>query len=342
MLLFAELMPLRVATTAGVLFAVHPVHVEAVANVAGSAEPLSALFLLAAALIHVRGGHVYGLARIGAVTVAYALAVLAKEGAAVLPLFLLLLDGAREDTRVDEIMAYVGQRGALYLSLTVALTLILIARMDVIGAITAAPYPPGAEILREAARSWTVFSTWPHYVRLLFFPFDLAADYGPGVIPVVFTWTPSAVLGAFLGLASFGGAWLLWRRGEPLHPGVWSERLPALAILWVPTALLPTANVLYLGPVLMAERTLYLASWGVAVLGAWMLISLAERRGPRALWLLGVSAVAGAALTAFTYAVVFLNSGYRPSTELAAHLTAMNRPAAARFFLTRAWREHPE
>lgn len=28
-LLFAELMPLRVATTAGVLFAVHPVHVEA-------------------------------------------------------------------------------------------------------------------------------------------------------------------------------------------------------------------------------------------------------------------------------------------------------------------------
>jgi predicted Zn-dependent protease len=163
---------------------------------------------------------------------------------------------------------------------------------------------------------------------------------------------------------------------------------PGLAILWVPTALLPIANVLYLGPVLVAERTLYLASWGVAVLGAWMLISLAERRGPRPLWLLGVLAVAGAArtatrvpvwndtesvmgaliedhpesgtgwmnlgrqlaaqgrqedaLTAFTYAVVFLNSGYRPSTELAAHLTAMNRPAAARFFLMRAWREHPE
>jgi len=119
-----------------------------------------------------------------------------------------------------------------------------------------------------------------------------------------------------------------------------------------------------------------------------MLISLAERRGPRPLWLLGVLAVAGAArtatrvpvwtdtesvmaaliedhpesgtgwmnlgrqlaaqgrqedaLTAFTYAVVFLNSGYRPSTELAAHLTAMNRPAAARIFLMRAWREHPE
>jgi len=119
-----------------------------------------------------------------------------------------------------------------------------------------------------------------------------------------------------------------------------------------------------------------------------MLISLAERRGPRPLWLLGVLAAAGAArtatrvpvwndtesvmgaliqdhpesgtgwmnlgrqlaaqgrqedaLTAFTYAVVFLNSGYRPSTELAAHLTAMNRPAAARFFLMRAWREHPE
>jgi predicted Zn-dependent protease len=48
------------------------------------------------------------------------------------------------------------------------------------------------------------------------------------------------------------------------------------------------------------------------------------------------------ALRAFGYAVVLLDSEYRPTTELAAHLIKMNRLGAARFFLRRAWRGHPE
>ena len=48
------------------------------------------------------------------------------------------------------------------------------------------------------------------------------------------------------------------------------------------------------------------------------------------------------ALVAFRYAIGPLNSAYKESTEIASHLMAMGRPESARFFLVRAWREHPE
>jgi len=48
------------------------------------------------------------------------------------------------------------------------------------------------------------------------------------------------------------------------------------------------------------------------------------------------------ALRAFAYSLAFLNSEYRPSTQVAAHLLSLGRVDSARFFLLRAWREHPE
>lgn len=388
-LLLAELAPLAVAFVGGALFAVHPVHVEAVANIAGSAEPLAAVFVLAACLLHVRGAATYGLARMLSVAGLYALAVLAKEGAAVLPLLILLLDGVRRDVPVRHVVSYVRERGALYALMASTLLVILVWRLDVVGAVAAASHPPGAEILREAPRSWTVFSAWPHYVRLLLFPADLAADYGQRVVPIAFGWTTGAVLGALLGLAAFGGAWYLWRAGTPLASGRSGPRLVAFGVLWSAAALLPVANVLYLGPVLIAERTLYLPSVGAVAMAAWLLVGLSERLGRRGAWLVaaGVMAAGAArsvtrvpvwddtdtvmqalltdhpesgsgwmtfgrtlarqgraedALTAFRHAVTFLNSEYRPATEVGAHLMAMGRPESARFFLLRAWREHPE
>lgn len=297
-LLLAALATPAVALVGGALFAVHPVHVEAVANVAGSAETLAAIFALAACVLHVRGGAGYGLGRAAAVTAAYALAVLAKEGAAVLPLLLLLLDGARRDVELRRVAAYARERGPLYALMAGALLTILVWRMDVVGAVAAASHPPGAEILREAPRVWTVFSTWPHYLRLLVFPAGLAADYAPAIVPVTFGWSASAVLGAALGLACFAAAWRLWRRTAPLAEERGSARLVALGLLWIAAALLPVANVLYLGPVLVAERTLYLASWGAAAAAAWGLVALVERLGARGVWVVAAVVVGGGVRTA--------------------------------------------
>jgi len=282
----------------------------------------------------------------------------------------------------------VRERLLLYLCLTAALAFVLVLRLDVIGAVAAASHPPGGEALREAPRVWTALSTWPEYARLLFVPASLAADYAPGVVPVVFHWTGAAVLGLAMGLGALLGAWATWRRGRPLSAGVGSERVLGFSVLWIVGALLPVANMLYLAPILVAERTLYLASLGAAAIGGWLFVSPVERHGDRAALLLLVVLAAGAArtvtrvpawddsdsvmaaliedrpesgtawmhlgrrlaaqgrpqdaLTAFGYAVVLLNSEYRPSTEIASHLLSMGRPDRAVFFLERAWREHPE
>lgn len=386
-LILAELMPVAGAAVAGALFAVHPVHVEAIANVAGTAELIAAVWATLAVLVHLRGRETYGLGRVLAVTLLYTMAVLAKEGAAVTPLLLFLLDGARRDTDLPDVLRYVRERGVLYGALTLALAMILLLRLDVLGSAASATHPPGAEILRTAPRSWTVFSSWPHYVRLLFFPATLAADYGPRVVPIVFHWSPEAVLGAALGAIAFVGAWTAWRRGPALGPERNSARLAGLGVLWIAAAMLPVANVLYLGPVIVAERTFYVASWGAVMIAAWAFLELGTRRPRAAVGLLAAGLLGGAArsatrvpvwdsseavmdalvdsygesgtgwmylgqrlasegrpaeaLRAFTYATFFLNSEYRPSTELASHLLAMNRPEAAAFFLRRAWREHP-
>ena len=55
-LLAMRLMPVPAALAAALLFAVHPVHVEAVANVVGRAEILATLWVLAAALLYLRYG----------------------------------------------------------------------------------------------------------------------------------------------------------------------------------------------------------------------------------------------------------------------------------------------
>lgn len=296
-LFIAEFLPLSVAAAAGLLFAVHPVHVEAVANVAGTAEPLSAVFGLLALLIHVRGGRAYGPGRIAAVTAAFAMALLAKEGAVIVPILFVLIDGARWDVRVANIGSYVRDRWALYATLTVALAVVLLGRLEVVGEIAAASHPAGGEILRTAPRNWTVFSTWPHLLRLLVFPLDLSVDYGTAVVPIVFGWSANAILGATIGLAAFGGALALWRRGGALSPDAASERVPALAVLWAAAAILPVANVLYLAPVLVAERTLYLASWGAVMFGGWLVVAVAERRRAAGYGLLVVLLLAGAVRT---------------------------------------------
>ncbi|MGD0485540.1 MAG: hypothetical protein ABSB58_12945, partial [Gemmatimonadales bacterium] len=76
------------ALAGGVLFAVHPVHVEAVANLVGRAELMAAAFLLAAVLLaravrHRRAEGRSSLLLEAAVLCAVALALLSKEHAAV-------------------------------------------------------------------------------------------------------------------------------------------------------------------------------------------------------------------------------------------------------------------
>ena len=266
------------ALTAGVLFAVHPVHVEAVANVVGRAELMATGFSLLAFYAAVAGRSAVWSAA------AWGLGLLSKETAAVTPLLVALawlagLGADRPDrARLVRLGAAWGIVAAAYV---VARELVLHASAT---SVELAPVFAGAS-------PWgvrlTALSALPDVLRLLLLPLTLRADYSPAErVAARGPLDPGVVAGlAVIGLGSAIVA-LLWRRGR---------RLEAYGVVWIAVAFLPVANLLFPTGVFVAERTLYLPSVGLALaVGAW-----ARGLSGRKLWsTLAVVGLAGGVRTA--------------------------------------------
>ncbi len=277
-LISGHVMSPSAAFAAGLLFAAHPVHVEAVANVVGLSELLSAVFFLLACIVVARRPEPGAMTAGPVVVVAllYLLALLSKESAAGLPGAVLAVDACRRNGTLPGAGPYLRDRGALYTAMGGVAALVLAARFHVLGSLASASPPLGAEVLAEGGvpRIWTVLSTWPEIVRLFAFPLRLSADYAPAVIPLAHGWTSRNVLGLAAGLATLGCAWLSWRRGG-------EARAVAFGVLWFGAAYLPASNLLFLTGTLLAERTLFLPSAGFAAATGW-LVDRFRRRRPRA------------------------------------------------------------
>lgn len=284
------LIGLRAASLAGVVFAVHPVHVEAVANGVGQAELWAAVWMLGAvaALVSAPVGRVKVLptlgkpskpraaaltpARTGAVASLYLLACLTKENAIVLPGLLLVVEAVRYRWAIADVPDLIRRRGALYLALTAVAVGVLLARVAILGQV-ADPTPPlGAALLVDIPRIHTLGEIWAHYLRLLTVPLTLSPDYAPGVVPVTTIWTPAGVIAVATILSLAIVALIGWRRGS-------IGRVGALGLLWFAVSVLPVSNAIFVSGVLVAERTLYLPSVGVAwALGVVASLVLFRRR----------------------------------------------------------------
>ena len=239
------------ALAAGLLFAVHPVHVEAVANVVGRAELMAALFTVLAVYAAVERD------RVGWSAALLALGLLSKENAAVAPGLIAcawVLGFRRPDRR--RMAAYVASWVVLAVAYAAVRWIVLhpYARTDVQAPVFIGASPFAVRLSAVAALA--------DVVRLLVFPLTLRADYSPNERTLV----TSLVDGRFLlGLAALG-LWVgllvwTWRRGR---------RTEALGLAWIGIAFLPVANILFPTGVLVAERTLYLPSAGLALaFGAW-------------------------------------------------------------------------
>jgi hypothetical protein len=250
----------RVALLAGLLFAVHPVHVEAVANLVGRNELMAGLFTLLA---------VYAaLERHSVVWTAAALVggLLSKENAAVAPAligwaWLLGLRPLPERRRLTAFVASWIVIGAAY----GAVRWIVLHSYE--GSQNIAPQLLGQS---PVAVRLTAVAAFTDVARLLVFPLHLQGDYSPDERTTV--WSP--LDGRFLvGFMVFVG-WLAllalaWRR----------RRLPeAYGLGWVGIAYLPVANLLYPHGVVVAERLLYLPSVGLVLAAAAALARLEPRR----------------------------------------------------------------
>ena len=133
------------------VFAVHPVHVEAVANSVGRGDALMALFVLLGALAYLRRSRSEW-ARVGLVSLAYAMALASKENGVVLPALLVVLSllFPRRAGRATQLPVFAALAGVLVVYLAV--------RYQVLGTLLqrdAAPYivmlPPWLRISTAVA-----------------------------------------------------------------------------------------------------------------------------------------------------------------------------------------------
>lgn len=288
------------ALVGAVIFALHPVHTEAVANVVGQAELWSSLCVIGAVIVyHDRGPDGISVRRAVAVAALYLGGMLAKENAIVLPALLVLVDAARFGTRRASWRAWPPTLLRAQAYLLVVASAYLLVRFEVLGSIGGTNANPALTFLRGDERLLNAFRAWTEYARLLVFPSRLLADYGPAIVLPVPTLTPMATLG--LGLLLVCSAVTVL---TPWHPR------PGVAAGWFLITILPTSNLLFPAGVLVAERTLYLPSVMVAVAVAALVDELsssatdaAERR--RRMRLVGAAAVV--ACVAMTARVVLRN-----------------------------------
>ena len=264
-----------VALVAGLLFAVHPAHVEAIAPMVGRKELLSTTFALAALLVCFSGrGAARSLGRLVAAIGLGALAILANEGAAVFPLLYGIVAVAVPGAAgiVDE-PGFADGKSRRALLRAVAVSAVLLLSLVPYLLLRGMPrgVPLEAQWLAGVPRSTITYTTsriLAEYVRLLSFPGFLGTDFAyaarvqlvsrPGVdlLLSLLAWLPLVV-----------GALALLRRFP----------LPSAGILWTFGALLPVLHIFPIG-VLMAERLTYLPSAGFCIGAAAVIGSI--RRTP--------------------------------------------------------------
>lgn len=266
------------AGLAALLFAVHPVHVEAVANVVGVSELLCAGFVLAAVLLGLRGvsgGFTPGL-RLGTIALGM-LAAISKEQGFMTPVLLLAGAGV---LGAPPAMTSLRRAAPVALGLLLMLVALLLTRAAVLGSLTGQdPFVP-LQAAAPSARAWIALGTVPEWGRLLFWPARLSFDYSPPGHGVAATPGIAHVVAAAI-LAA--GAWLAWACRR-------NAAAVTLGFLWIVISLVPVSNLLMPTGILLAERTLYLPSVGAVLMVAGLAELGWRALAPRpARWLVPVS-----------------------------------------------------
>jgi len=275
--LFLELLPLAAAFAGAVVFAVHPVHVEAVANIVGFSELLSTAAIIGACLVHIRAGPRSDWRSALGIGALYLIGFGAKESGVTLPGLIFLVDACRGRISFGDVPRYLADRWRIYLVMLLVAIGLLLGRFAVLGSIASPFAPVGAEVLLEIPRIWTLSDIWMHYVRLWVFPLDLSADYSPNIIPASFGWRPESILGASLAIMVLAISFVAWRRPD-MKSGSDTSKAAAFGVVWFMIAISPTSNTIFLSGVLMAERVLYLPSVGLAAATGWLIVRLARDR----------------------------------------------------------------
>ncbi len=280
-----------VAGGTALLFAAHPVHVEAVAWISAYPELLCAFFSLLAVWLYLRAeGNLWLQLAVGP---AMLLGLLAKEIAAAVPALLvcselLALRRPNQRARWREVARQVAPAFA---SLAVCAAVYLAARLYALGTL----FPASSKPIPHWERLWTTVALFFRYLWVQLWPWNLHAFYylernrGP--------LEPAVLAGFVTFVAVLALGWALYRRGRPEALAV-----PLYLLPLAPAFLLPYASV----GLLMAERYVYLPSLGFCWLVAAALAAAGRRWGSRRIF-----AVFVLLLAAYSARTVLRNRDWR-------------------------------
>lgn len=244
-----------IAFAAALVFAVHPIHTEAVSSIVGRAEILAAGFVFAAWILHLKNRPIAAL-------ICFALALLSKESAVVFLPLILAGDYALGKWKPRTSYAWVTGLTLLYLAVLWKVQGGHLGRASINPLDNPlASLPTGWRVLNALRVSWK-------YVALHFYPAKLSCDYSFNAIPMYRDW--GHTLPALFAALAAGAAWIaaIAKRKSTLVV------VGAIYLIGFAT----TANILLPTGTIMGERLAYLPSAGFCLLVALGWIWLRDRQ----------------------------------------------------------------
>lgn len=263
-----------IAFFASLIFLVHPVHTEVVANIKGRDEVLAMLFGLLAGIFGNKALKEKKMSFAFIAGFSFLLALFSKENAIVFLILIPLAQWFFYNFKVSKIIA-------ANWPLILFLGIYLIIRFSVLGLPKSGfastelmnnpflefvnnTYVPVAWTTKLATACLALFK----YLGLLIFPYPLTHDYYPHTFLLASFGTPGALLGMLVYLAML--IWSLIKLKE--------KNTIAYGILFYIIALFPMSNLAVTVGTLMSERFLFIPSLGFCLIISYLLIKYLSKK----------------------------------------------------------------
>ncbi|MFH1957033.1 MAG: tetratricopeptide repeat protein [bacterium] len=240
-----------IALFVSLIFASHPVHTEAVTGIVGRAEVLATFFFLLSLLLYIKNQFDRKLKYYLTSLICFGCALLSKEIAITLPAIVILYDfyfalNKNKSKLVSKLSHYLGY------FVTIGFYFILKSI-----AFSSLSSPAILGVFHQetlTTRFYTMSKVFAFYIKLLFYPMNLCADY--------YTFSPSYSLFDIQVIISIVvlSAIVIFAFKSYKY-----SKITSFAIFWFFITLLPVSHIISFGG-LMGERFLYLPSVGFCLL----------------------------------------------------------------------------
>jgi hypothetical protein len=278
-------LPTIVAFGAAALFAVHPLHVEAVAVAVNQSELWVGLLFCVAVYRYVRvrdrGEALSGREQL-LLAGLYLVACLFKETALVLPGVLIAAEVLLVRNAQPVRVRIAQGRRPLLLLMLLALAFYWVRTQVLSGSLLGTFVAETLVGLSVWERALTMLAVVPEWLRLTLWPAHLRADYSPAELVAHTAWGPMQTLGLVILAVLLAMLIAAWRRAPVI----------AFGLAWCAIGIFPVHNVLVPTGIVLAERTLFLPSIGaMLVLGGLGALLLERASAPTRVALASVTGV---------------------------------------------------